>query len=65
METVRKQLTNEERQANIDRLIARWKASREESRRETEEFAKTPRFKEILEELKEKNAKRGIIIPGI
>lgn len=65
METVKKELTKEERQANIDRLIARWKASREESRREAEEFVKTPRFKEILEELREKNAKRGIIIPGV
>jgi phosphopentomutase len=65
METVRKELTNEERQANIDRLIARWKASREESRRETEERVKTPEYQAMLRELRKKNAARGIIIPEV
>jgi hypothetical protein len=64
METLeRKQLTPEERQANIDRIIKRWKESREESRRETEQRVKTPEYQEILKRLREKNAERGIIIP--
>jgi hypothetical protein len=66
METVEKKiLTLEERQANIDRFIKRWKEEKEKSQREAEAFAKTPEFKEILKVLKEKNAKRGIIIPGV
>jgi phosphoglycolate phosphatase-like HAD superfamily hydrolase len=66
MEIVAKKiLTPEERQANVDRFIKRWKEEKEKSQREAEAFAKTPEFKEILKELKEKNAKRGIIIPGV
>lgn len=65
METVKKELTKEERQANIDRLIARWKASQEESRRETEERVKTPEYQVMLRELRKKNAARGIIIPEL
>lgn len=65
METVKKELTKEERQANIDRLISRWKASIEESRREAEERVKTPEYQAMLKELRRKNAARGIIIPEV
>jgi phosphoglycolate phosphatase-like HAD superfamily hydrolase len=61
----RKQLTPEERQANVDRFIKRWKESKEESIREANAYSKTPEFKETLKRLKEKNAKRGVIIPGV
>lgn len=66
METVEKKiLTPEERQANVDRFIKRWKEEKEKSQREAEAYAKTPEFKETLKRLKEANAKRGIIIPGV
>jgi hypothetical protein len=65
METAKKNLTKEERQANIDRLIARWKASREESQRDAEERFKSPEYQAMLKELRKKNAARGIIIPEV
>jgi FMN phosphatase YigB (HAD superfamily) len=58
-------LTPEERQANVDKFIKRWKEGKIKSQREAEAYAKTPELKEILKELKEKNAKRGIIITGV
>ena len=61
----KKQLTPEERQANVDRFIKRWKESKEESLREAYTYSKTPEFKETLKRLKENNAKKGIIIPGV
>ena len=54
----KKQLTTEERQANVDRFIKRWKESREESRRETEEFVKSGAFQEMKKRLNEKNGRR-------
>jgi hypothetical protein len=66
METLeKKQLTPEERQANVDRFIKRWKESREESRRETEKFVKSPEFQEMKKRLKEKNERRGFVTPTI
>lgn len=61
----RKILTPEERQANVDRFIKRWKEEKEKSQREAEAYAKTPEFKETLKRLKKANAKRGILIPGV
>lgn len=58
-------MTPEERQANVDRFIKRWKEEKIKSQREAEAFAKTPEFKETLKRLKVANAKRGIIIPGV
>ena len=43
-------LTPEERQANIDRFIERWKEEKEKSQREAEAYAKTPEFKETLKD---------------
>jgi phosphoglycolate phosphatase-like HAD superfamily hydrolase len=66
METVEKKiLTPEERQANGNKFIKRWKEEREQLQREAEAYAKTPQFKETLKRLKEANAKRGIFIPGV
>jgi phosphoglycolate phosphatase-like HAD superfamily hydrolase len=66
METVeRKILTPERTQANVNKFIKRWKEEREKTQREAEAYAKTPEFKETLKRLKEANAKRGIIIPGV
>jgi hypothetical protein len=66
METLeRKQLTPEERQANVDRFIKRWKEGKEESRRETEKFVKSPEFQEMKKRLKEKNERRGFVTPTI
>ena len=61
----RKILTPEERQANVDRFIKRWKEEKDKSQREAEAYAKTPEFKETLKRLKKANAKRGILIPGV
>ena len=38
----RKILTPEERQANVDRFIKRWKEEKDKSQREAEAYAKTP-----------------------
>lgn len=66
METVEKKiLTPEERQANVDKFIKRWKEEKKKSQREAEAYAQTPEFKETLKRLKKANAKRGIIIPGV
>ncbi len=66
METLeRKILTPEERQANVDRFIKRWKEEKAKSQREAEAYAQTPEFKATLKKLKIANAKRGILIPGV
>ena len=61
----KKQLTPEERQANVDRFIKRWKESKEESRKETEKFVKSIEFQEMKKRLKEKNERRGFVTPKI
>ena len=63
METINKELTPEERQANIHRFIKRWKEERAKSDEEFENRVKTPEYQAMLKELREKNAERGIIIP--
>jgi hypothetical protein len=63
METTQKELTPEERQANIDRFIKRWKAERAKADEEFEARVKSPEYQAMLKELRKKNAERGIIIP--
>jgi hypothetical protein len=61
----RKVLTPEERQANVDRFIKRWKEEKVKTEQEAKERFKTPEYQATLKKLREKNAKRGIIIPEI
>lgn len=63
MKTPQDELTREERQANIDRFIKRWKEERIKVEIEAEERMKSPEYQAMLKELREKNAKRGIYIP--
>ena len=63
METINKELSLEERQANIHRFIKRWKEERVKADEEFENRVKTPEYQAMLKELREKNAERGIIIP--
>ena len=66
METLEKKiLTPEERQANVDRFIKRWKEEKVKDEQEAKERFKTPEYQAILKKLREKNAERGIIIPEI
>ena len=66
METLeRKILTPEERQANVDRFIKRWKEEKVKDEQEAKERFKTPEYQAMLKELREKNAERGIIIPDV
>jgi acyl-ACP thioesterase len=64
METLeRKILTPEERQANVDRFIKRWKEEKIKDEQEAKERFKTPEYQAMLKELRKRNAERGIIIP--
>ena len=66
METVEKKiLTPEERQANIDRFIKRWKEEKVKDEQEAKERFKTPEYQAMLKELRKKSAERGIIIPEV
>jgi acyl-ACP thioesterase len=66
METIEKKiLTPEERQANVDRFIKRWKEEKIKDEQEAKERFKTPEYQAILKRLREKNAERGIIIPEV
>ena len=58
-------LTPEERQANVDRFIKRWKEEKAKTEQEAKERFKTPEYQAMLKKLREKNAKRGIIIPEV
>ena len=63
MKTTERQLTPEERQANVSKLIARWKETKKQSEEETKARVKTPEYQAILKELRERNAAKGIVIP--
>ncbi|MEI7587741.1 hypothetical protein [Runella sp.] len=63
METPQNEFTPEERQANIDHFIKRWKEERVKDTEEFEERVKTPEYQAMLKELRKKNAERGIYIP--
>lgn len=57
-------LTPEERQANVSKLITRWKAHKKQSEEETKARIQTPEYQTILKNLRERNAAKGIIIPN-
>ncbi len=65
MEKEKQILTSKEKQERIHKIIAEWKRRRAENEAEIREKVKTPEFKAMIQELKERNAKKGIIIPGI
>lgn len=58
-------MTEEERQAHVARFLKRWKEEKQETEAEAKAFAATAEYKEILKQLKERNAARGITIPGV
>ncbi|TAE33885.1 MAG: hypothetical protein EAZ91_00790 [Cytophagales bacterium] len=49
-------LTPEQRQANIDRMISAWKERKKKIEQEAQERYKTPEFQEVLAELRSRNA---------
>jgi hypothetical protein len=51
-------LTPEQRQANIDRMINAWKERKQKLQEETLKEYDTPEFQAILTELRERNAAR-------
>ncbi len=65
METTKKQLTVEERQANVDRLIKRWKEEGKRTKIESEAFRKTSQYLNAIEDLKNRNEERGTPIVKI
>lgn len=52
-------LTPEERQANIDRLIAAWKARKAQVEADSIARFHSPEYQQALAELDERNAERG------
>jgi hypothetical protein len=59
VETQQKELTLEERQANIHRLIARWKERKKQIEEEALEFRKTPEYQAAMEDLRREHQKNG------
>lgn len=59
MKTPQEELTREERQANIDRFIKRWKEERIKVEIEAEELRKTTEYQLANQQLKKRNAERG------
>ncbi|MFN3851858.1 MAG: hypothetical protein ACK4NY_20640 [Spirosomataceae bacterium] len=59
MEAVEKELSPEERQANIDALIEKIKASKKQAQEQALEDVNRPEFQAALKKLRERNAKRG------
>ena len=53
------ELTPEERQANIDRMIAAWKARKEEMEADSIARFHSPEYQQALAELDKRNAERG------
>lgn len=58
MEAVEKELSPEERQANIDALIEKIKASKKQAQEQALEDVNRPEFQAALKKLRERNAKR-------
>ncbi|AUD05437.1 hypothetical protein GCM10028818_53460 [Spirosoma horti] len=56
-------LTPQERQANVSKLIDRWKERKKLSEEETQARVRTPEYQDILKKLRERNAAKGITIP--
>lgn len=63
--TAKKILTPEERQANVDKFIKRWKEEKVKDEQEAKERFKTPEYQAMLKELRKRNAEKGIIIPSV
>lgn len=59
-----KTMTQEEKREHLHNIIMASKKHKEEAQKELEKKCETEEFKQVLKELKEANAKRGIIIPG-
>jgi hypothetical protein len=57
METLRKELTPEERQANVDALIHRWKDEKRKSIAESKANYQKPEVQAIFQKLREQNAR--------
>lgn len=55
--------SNEKKKVNIHKIISTWKEGKKLDEVEAKDRFKTPEYQKILKELREKNAKRGIIIP--
>ena len=64
-ETQQPQKTLAERQEHIHRFTTRWKAERKKADEAFEEWIKTPQYKAMINNLKEKNVGRGIPTPGL
>ena len=58
-------LTPEERQANIDRMIAAWKARKEEMEADSIARFYSPEYQQSLAELRKQNAERGTPITSV
>ena len=58
-------LTPEERQANIDRMIAAWKARKEEMEADSIARFHSPEYQQALAELDKRNAERGTRIISV
>ncbi len=58
-------MTPEEREANVDRFIKRWKEEKAKDEQEVKERFKTPEYQAMLKELRKRNSVKGIIIPGV
>ena len=52
-------LTPEERQANIDRMIARWKERKQQIEADSIARFHSPEYQQALAELDKRNAERG------
>lgn len=64
MESKIKRLTEEERRQHQHFIIQQWKKDVAEAEQEFKAWLKTGEAKETFKKLREKNAERGIIIPG-
>ncbi|PWK28835.1 hypothetical protein LV89_00388 [Arcicella aurantiaca] len=60
METIQKNTS-----INAKNFIKQWKERKKQNEQESKEFALTPEFQELKNRLREKKAKKGIVIPRI
>lgn len=64
MAATKKIMTPEERKQHLHNIIVMSRKNKEDAQREFEKKCETPEYKKIFKQLREANAKRGIIIPG-
>lgn len=62
MATTNKIMTPEEKRQHLHNVIMTSKKNKKEAQAEFEKKCETPEYKKIFEQLREANAKRGIII---